>query len=82
MTTRYYLMGKGVSANLARVIGHEYCYLDHESGAWVPHARVADRVTGQTGEAGTKEMTLDQARKWVKRAVPTIEPLWVGDMDT
>lgn len=82
MTTRYYLMGTGVSANLARVIGYEYCYLEHSSGDWVAHAGIADRVTGYKGYADIKEITVDQARKWVKRVVPTIEPLWVGDMDT
>ncbi len=82
MAVKYYLMGTGPSANLARVNGQEYAYLKHESGEWIPHPAVADSVTGMRGDAETFEITLDQARKWVKRAVPTIEPAWIDGMDT
>jgi len=82
MATQYYLMGTGPTTNLARKNGQEYAYLRHETGEWIPHARVADRVTGHRGDSGIREITLAQARKWVKQAVPTIEPIWVDGMDT
>ena len=73
----YFLMGEGSRhRNIARVHGHEYSYLDHTAGAWIPYAAVCDAVHF---EADTQPITLDRAQRWVKRFVPGIEPTWLDE---
>lgn len=56
-------------ANVYRVLPdrHEYAYLDHESGNWIPHPAVCDAVTGYRGDADTREITEKQAQALIRR---------------
>ena len=74
---RYYLMGSGsLHSNIARVHGHEFSYLDHETGDWVPHPAVFDSVTF---EPDTVPISLAEAKRKAKLIVPTLEPVWIDD---
>ena len=72
----YWQLGTGVFANVLRVKGHEYSYLDHETGEWVLNDTVAKDVHI---EADTFEITLKQAKALVKARTPTLEPEWLDD---
>jgi hypothetical protein len=76
---QYYRMGHGPDANLARVKDEvEYAYLDHETGAWIQHPRVADRITFS---AKIQPLTLHEAQAHAKKLVPTLEPEWLDGMN-
>jgi hypothetical protein len=81
MRVRYYQMGSGQSANVARVKGHEYAYLDHKTGAWVEHASVCDSVTGYGGDADTFEITLEQAQQIARLRGVNVGIEWLPDGD-
>ena len=76
MTARYYLIGsiEGSRGTLARVMNHEYRYLDLATGAWVFDATVTDRVHF---EASTKDVTEAGAMKWAAKHVPGLSPVWI-----
>lgn len=76
---RYYLIGSGNATNLARVVNHDYAYLDHETGDWVRHPHVFDMVEF---EASTEDLTLAQAKVRVKKIAPNVEPEWLDGVET
>jgi hypothetical protein len=80
---RYFQMGSGNTANVARMVEEdevpqEFTYLDHTLGLWMEHASVVDSIYF---EPNTHEITLKQAKALVKRLVPTLEPDWLGETD-
>jgi hypothetical protein len=76
---QYYRMGHGPDANLARVKDEvEYAYLCHETGAWIQHPRVADRVTQS---AKMQSLTLHEAQEHAKKLDPTLEPEWLDGVN-
>ena len=77
-TVRYYSLGFSAT-NVARVRKdiHEYSYLNHTTGKWVPDPSVVDAVTGYRGDSSTKELTEDQAQKLAKSVAPNVDPEWI-----
>lgn len=73
---QYYLIGSidGSEGTLARVMNHEYRYLDLETGAWVFDPTVTDSVHF---EASTQKLTLKQAKENVQKRSSPIEPVWI-----
>lgn len=78
INVKYFLLRGSIQGNIARQLEHEYSYLDHETGAWISDAAVADTVNF---EASTLPLTLEQAKEKAKQLVPTLEPFWIGDID-
>lgn len=73
---KYYLIaGRN---NVARAVDTEYSYLDHETGQWVRNNSLFDDIHF---EPATVEITESRAKKWVKAAELTVEPLWLDEVD-
>jgi hypothetical protein len=77
-TVRYYSLNGN---NVARVMNHRYAYLDHKTGEWVRHASVCDSVTGYGGDAGTFEITLEQAKQLARLRGVNVSIEWLPDGD-
>jgi len=69
---QYYLILGG--ANIARVEGVEYCYLDKTTGHWVDDPFVFRHVSGIGGDADAQEIPREQAQQWVASNCPGIFP--------
>ena len=65
---QYYLIIGG--ANIARVEGVEYCYLDKTTGQWVDDPSVFRHISGIGGDADAQEITRSQALQWVAKHRP------------
>ncbi len=83
MRAQYYQTGTGASANVFRVLMEgnipvEYAYLDQETGQWLEHAAVVDRVTQ---EPSVVRISLKRAKEIVFMR-EAAEPEWVEELES
>lgn len=74
MEVQYYSLGMSGGHTLARVYDDEYAYLDTDTGHWIVHAPLFTRVEF---EPSTRELTLEEAKDWVKRKNPQLNMNWI-----
>jgi len=71
MKAQYFLLNGHL--NVIRVIGVDYAYLNHETGAWMSDNSLFAEISGCGGDADTKEISREKAREWIENNAPHLD---------